>query len=218
MTRGGRGEEDSMTFYLSNEMVLRCDRQKRLLTPRGFQTFFASETDGLCQPQHLTQAEIGDMFTVFCRLATATVEHDELSELTERLLGFVNMCEVLHVSLTPEYRYSTLRRLQAREEYDRKAATEGKGSGRAPVRPVLVADHEWGADGAVYLIRHSEFITHLRVVHMLTMSDNFLKGRMTEIGCEYHALQAHGPGRRAHPHLAFYTLAPEMPIPHHGDE
>jgi hypothetical protein len=170
----------------------------------------------VCSPKYLTRAECGDVFIALCRLATATVEADELSELSERLAGFVGMCEVVHMSLTPEYRYASLRRLQGRDEYDRKAATEGK-KGKFIVRPVLVADHEW-AEGGVYLIRHTEFITHLRVVHMLSVGDNFLKGRMTEAGCEYHKLQAHGPGRRGHAQVAFYTLAPEMSVPHHGDE
>jgi hypothetical protein len=132
-----------------------------------------------------------------------------MSELNERLQGFVAVCEVVHSSLTPEYRYNTLRRLQRRDEYDRAAATEGK-KGRTHVRPVLVADHVWPA----YLIRHSEFITHLRVIHMRTTGDTFLKGRMAELGCEYHSLQAHGPGRRGHASLAFYQLAPEMAVPH----
>jgi hypothetical protein len=213
VVRFGKGEDDSMVLTLSNGLVIRCAQQKRLHTPKGFQTFFMGESDGLCLPKYLSAPEIGDVWGALCRLATATAEQDELSELGERLAGFVSMCEVVHMSLTPDYRYATLRALQARDEYDRKAATEGK-QGRHIVRPVLVADHEWKA----YLVRHSEFITQLRVVHMQTVSDNFLKGRMAELGCEYQALQAHGPGRRGHAHLAFYRLADDMTVPHHGDD
>jgi hypothetical protein len=211
--RFGRGEEDSLSLTLSNGLTLRCDRQKRLQAPGPFQSFFASESDGLCAPKYLSRAEVGDVFIALCRLATATAEQDELSELSERLAGFVTMAEVMHTSLTPEYRYESLRRLQARAEYDRKAATDGKG-GKYLVRPVLVVDHEWPA----YLVRHSEFITHLRVVFMQTLNDNFLKGRMTEVGCEYHSLQGHAPRRRGHARMAFYTLPTDMAVPHHGDE
>jgi hypothetical protein len=151
---------------------------------------------------------VADVYIALCRLATLALEQDELSELRERLDGFVSLCEVVHGSLVPEYRYATLRRLQKRQEYDRNAATEGK-NGRTTTRPVLVADHEWPA----YLVRHQEWVTHLRVVHMEKMSDNFLKGRMAEIGCTYHSLQAHGPSRRGHAQLAFYELAPEMTVP-----
>lgn len=217
VTRFGRGEDDALAIMLSNDMVIRCDRQRRLLTPGGLQSFFASESDGLCRTQYLSKAECGEVYIVLCALATAAAEQDELSELRERLEGFVQMCEPVHGSLQPEYRYSTLRRLQAREEYDRAAASDIK-KGRSATRPVVVADHEWaGGDGTVYLVRHSEFITQLRVVHMQTIADNFLKGRMAELGCTYHALQSHGPGRRGHAALAFYELPHNMAVPHSAD-
>lgn len=207
--RFGRDEDDALVLTLSNDSVIRCNRQKRLQTPAGFRAWAASESDGLCRPGHLKPAEVGDIYVAMCALATASVEQDEMSELRERLQSFVAMCEVVHGSLTPEYRYNTLRRLQARDEYDRAAATEGK-KGRTTVLPVLVADHEWHA----YLVRHSEFITQLRVVHMQVVPDTWLKGRMAELGCQYHSLQAHGPLRRGHASMTFYQLAPEMSVPH----
>ena len=212
--RFGRGDDDALALTLSNEMVIRCDRQKRLHSPVSLQAFLASESDGLCRPQHLTRPECGDVYIAICALATAAAEQDELTELRERLEGFVQMCEPVHASLQPDYRYATLRRLQARAEYDRAAASDTK-KGRAVVTPVLVADHEWSEDnGTTYLVRHSEFITQLRVVHMQTIADNFLKGRLAEVGCVYHALQAHGPGRRGHAALAFYELPSDMSVPH----
>ena len=219
VVRFGRGDEDALSITLSNGMTIRCDRQKRILSPGGLQAFFASESDGLCSPKYLTKAECGDSYIALCRLATATAEQDELGSLTERLESFVNLTEMMHMSLTPLYRYQTLRRIQDRPEYDRKAATEGKQGGQYTVRPVLVADHEWSSErgNTTYLLRHSEFITFLRVVHMLTIADNFLKGRMAEIGCEYHPLQAHGPRRRGHLSGTFYSLAPEMSVPHAND-
>jgi hypothetical protein len=153
------------------------------------------------------------VYIALCTLATTVAVQDELSELHERLDGFVNLCEPVHLSVTPDYRYPNLRRIQKRDEYDRNAATAGK-QGRVIVRPVLIADHVWDA----YLIRHSEFITHLRVVHMQSVADNYLKGRMAELGCEYHSLQAHGPAKRGHVQLAFYKLSEGMSVPHRGDE
>lgn len=212
VTRFGRDEDDALVLTLSNDTVLRCGRQKRLQQPASFRAWLASESDGLCRPPHFKPAEVGDIYVALCALATAAVEQDEMSELVERLQGFVSMCEVVHSSLTPEYRYETLRRLQKRDEYDRTAAAEGK-KGRTTVRPVLVADHVW----QTYLVRHSEFITQLRVVHMQTVPDMWLKGRMAELGCEYHAVQAHGPGRRGHASMTFYQLAPELSVPHNAD-
>lgn len=209
VTRFGRDEDDALVLTLSNDTVIRCNRQKRLHSPPSFRAWLASESDGLCRTTHLKPGEVLDIYVALCALATAAVEQDEMSELRERLQSFVAMCEVMHGSLTPEYRYNTLRRLQKRDEYDRSAATEGK-KGRTTVRPVLVADHEW----KTYLVRHSEFITQLRVVHMQVVPDTWLKGRMAELGCEYHALQAHGPGRRGHASMTFYQLAPEMAVPH----
>lgn len=219
VTRFGRGDDDALALTLSNDLVIRCDRQKRLQSPGALQAFFASESDGLCRTKFLTRAECGDVYIAMCALATAAAEQDELSELRERLDGFVQMCDPVHASLQPDYRYATLRRLQARPEYDRAAASDAK-KGKAPqLQPVLVADHEWGKDtGTTYLVRHSEFITQLRVVHMQTVADNFLKGRMSELGCVYHALQAHGPGRRGHAALAFYELPSDMSVPHLADE
>ena len=175
VVRFGRNDEDALAITLSNGMTIRCDRQKRILTPGGLQAFFVSESDGLCSPKYLTKAECGDVYIALCRLATATAEQDELSDLSERLGGFVGITDTVHMSLTPEFCYASVRRLQGRDEYDRKAATDGK-QGRQIIRPVLVADHAWRPDTTTYLIRHSEFITHLRVVHMQQVGDNFLKG------------------------------------------
>jgi hypothetical protein len=211
--RQGRGEDDPLSITLSNDMVIRCDRQKRLHSAATFVALLTSESDGLCRPKSLNRPEVEDVYNALCTLATTVAVQDELSELHERLDGFVNMCESVHLSVTPDYRYSNLRRIQKRDEYDRNAATAGK-QGRVIVRPVLIADHEWGA----YLIRHSEFITHLRVVHMQSVADNYLKGRMAELGCEYHSLQAHGPAKRGHVQLAFYKLSEDMSVPHRGDE
>jgi hypothetical protein len=211
--RHGRNEEDALVLSFSNGQSIRCKEQKRLHTPKGWQTFFAGETDGLCQPAYLTNPEVGDAWIGLCRLASVSAQQDELDELTERLAGFVDMTEIMHRSLTNTYRYSTLRAIQGRSEYDKLAALEGK-HGRHTVRPVLVADHEWGEVGTtVYFIRHSEFICHLRHVYSLTVSDNFLKGRMAELDCEYHMLQARGPSRRSRPHLNMYELANTMPVP-----
>jgi hypothetical protein len=148
-----------------------------------------------------------------CVLATTVAERTELDDLRERLESFIGMCEKVHRSLIPQFRYATLRALQRRAEYDRNAASEGM-HGRLQVRPVLLADGEWHK----HLVRHGEFITYLRVVHMQTVHDNFLKGRMAEVGCEYHTLQAHGPGRRGHASLSFYELPADMQVPHNTDE
>ena len=209
VTRFGKDEDDAIVLTLSNDTVLRCNRQKRLSTTASLRTWLASESDGLCHTTHFKPVEVGDIYEAMCRLATASVEQDEMSELRERLEGFVSLCEVAHMSLTPLFRYDTLRRLQKRDEYDKAAATDGK-KGRHGALPVLVADHEWPA----YLVRHSEWATHLRVVHMQTVPDTWLKGRMAELGCEHHVLQAHGPRRRGHASMMFYQLAPEMTVPH----
>ena len=209
VTRFGRDEDDALVLTLSNDTVLRCNRQKRLTNVTTLRAWLASESDGMCRTKQFKAIEATDIYGVMCMLATAAIEQDEMSELRERLEGFVSHCQVVHTSLTHEFRYDTLRRLQARDEYDRAAALEGK-KGKYAALPVLVADHEWPA----FFVRHSEWATHLRVVHMQTVPDTWLKGRMAELGCEHHVLQAHGPRRRGHASMMFYQLAPEMSVPH----
>jgi hypothetical protein len=214
VVRPGRNEDDALIITLSNDMVLRCDRQKRLFTSGTLIPWLISESDSLCRPAYLTKAECADVYQVLCLLATVATEQDELSELTERVHMFVAMCEQVHASLTRQPRYDTIRLVRRRPEYDRKAATDGK-LGRHGPRPVLIVDHMWSDNGAAtYMIRHSELIAHLRHVHSQQISDSFLKGRMAEIGCTYHSLQAFGSGRRGHVALTFYQLADDMPVPH----
>lgn len=217
--RYGRGDEDVLTIGLSNDTVIRCDRQKRLMTPASLQSFFTSESDGMCRPQYLSRPECGEVYMVLCALATAAAAQDDSVELRERLESFVLLCEPVFKSLVPEFRYETLRALQSRPVYDRLAATEVK-RGRALVTlPVVLSDSEWSAGPEiVYLIRHSEFITQLRSVHMQVISDSTLKGRMQEIGCVQHTFQGFSSGRAHHVSMILYQLPGDIVMPHLPEE
>ena len=131
VTRYGRDDEDSLSISLSNEVVIRCNRQKRLQSPGTFQAFFASESDGLCQPKYLTRAECGDVYVALCRLGTADAAVTELDMLRERLDMFTAMCDTTQASLLPQWRYVTIAALKQRTTYDPKIPGRASAGARA---------------------------------------------------------------------------------------
>lgn len=201
VTRAGRNDDDALTLYLSNGVKIRCPQQKRLQSPGPFSAFFASETDGLCRPPYLNRPEVADVFTALCALGSADETRNELDDLRERVETFIEMCEPLPGTLTPANRYTTLRALKTRGQYDKNAAKAVRGR-----KPVLVIDREWPAK----FIRHIELLTYLREIHNQTLSDTFLQGRMRELECTYHKLQAHNLDRTHHAALAFYELSDDL--------
>lgn len=199
--RSGKDDDSAVMFYFSNGMEVRCPQQKRLQSPGTFAGFWASETDGVCRPPYMTRQEVSEWFSVMCSVATAQAGLSELDILRERLESFVAMCEPVRGSLALPVtnRFVTLTALKKRAPYD----------ARTRALPVLVLDEELG-----YFIRAIELITYLRLVHGVTpLSDDFLKGRMSELGCEYHKMQGQAPDRSArggHPTLVFYRLAEDL--------
>ena len=200
--RYGRLDDDSLAISLSNNVVIRCDRQKRLQAPGTFQAFFASESDGLCQPKYYRRDEVGDVFIALCRLGTADTAASEMEAWSERVDMFVGMCDKFIGSLRPPDRYTTISKLRARPTYDPKY------SGIDPHPPVLVVDEGWG-EGGKRFIRHTELVGYLRVVHGQTVDERVMPGRMRELGGERHNLQAWAPDRSQKIHLVFYELPPE---------
>jgi hypothetical protein len=199
VVRYGRLDDDSLAISLSNDVVIRCDRQKRLQAPGTFQAFFASESDGLCQPKYYRRDEVGDVFIALCRLGTADTAASELEAFSERLDMFVGMCDKFPASLRPPERYSTISKLRARPTYDPKY------NGIDPHPPVLVVDEGWGKR----FIRHTELVGYLRVIHGQTVDERVMPGRMREVGGDRHNLQAWAPDRSQKIHLVFYELPPE---------
>jgi hypothetical protein len=193
VTRYGRDDDDSLNISLSNDVQIRCNRQKRLQSPGPFQAFFASESDGLCQPKYLSRAEVGDVFVALCRLGTADAAASELDILRERLDMFVAMCDLHHGSLLPQWRFVTISALKQRAIYDPKVPRS---------QPVLVNDMEWHKQ----LIRPIEFVAYLRVIHGQTVNESTLEGRMTEMGGARHSLQAWDGAREHKVKLVFYEL------------
>ena len=199
VTRFGRDDEDSLSISLSNNVVIRCNRQKRLQSPGPFQAFFASESDGLCQPKYLSRAECGDVYVALCRLGTADAAASELDMLRERLDMFADMCDIIPASLLPPDRYVTIAALKQRPTYDAKQP------GRA--RPVVIVDTPWGKR----FVRQVEWVSYLRVIHGQVVNEAVLEGRMKELGGPRHALQAWDSGRHNKVALVFYELPTDTP-------
>lgn len=197
--RYGRDDEDSLSIALSNNVVIRCNRQKRLQSPGPFQAFFASESDGLCQPKYLSRAECGDVYVALCRLGTADAAASELDTLRERLDMFVAMCDVTQASLMPQWRYVTIAALKQRATYDAK--TPGRAS------PVLIIDMQWGKR----FVRQVEWVSYLRIVHGQVVNESTLEGRMKELGGARHSLQAWDSGRNTKVKMVLYELPTDAP-------
>jgi hypothetical protein len=200
VVRHGRDDEDSLTISLSNDLVLRCNRQKRLMSPGPFSAFFASESDGLCQPKYLGRGEVADVFVALCRLGTAEAKATEVDILRERLDMFVEMCDVFPASLSGPDRYITISHLRTRRAYDPHAPATS---------PVLVVDDKVGKR----YIRTVEFVAYLRVIHGQTVNEATLPSRMHEAGCPRQALQAWDIGRHKKVAMVFFELAPDGDTP-----
>lgn len=200
VVRHGRDDEDSLTISLSNDMVLRCNRQKRLMSPGPYSAFFASESDGLCQPKYLGRGEVADVFVALCRLGTAEAKATEVDILRERLDMFVEMCDPFPASLSGPDRYITISHLRSRPTYDPHMPQH---------KPVLVTDHKVGKR----YIRTVEFVGYLRVIHGQTVNEATLPSRMHEAGCPRQALQAWDLGRHKKVAMVFFELASDSDTP-----
>jgi hypothetical protein len=199
--RAGRDAEDPLTIVLSNGTKMRSSRQKTLQQARTLQAFLASESDGVAQPCYLSPAEVGDVYTVLCRLGTAAAKVDAVADLRERLAGFLSRSEELFGSLGYEARYATIEAARMRPLFDRLAALNGSDS-----RPVVVVDQESNAR----YIRASEWVAYLRFTVGHTVNESRLVAQMSEIGSERVEPQAWNADRSHKTHLVFYSVPEDL--------
>jgi hypothetical protein len=203
--RPGREPEDPVTMILSNSTKLRCAHQSRLLQPKTLQAFLASESDGIAQPAYLSPAEVGDVYTAFCRLGTASARSDPVADLHERLISFVDLCDDLEGSLNLEERYVTIETIRRRLPFDRSIALGMKG-GQPECRPVLLVDTRHHKR----YVRASEWVVYLRFVVGRTVDESGLVARMSELGSPRCEPQAWNGDRSHKTHLVFYELPEDL--------
>lgn len=200
--RPGREPENPLTIVLSNGLKLRCPHQARLQQPRTLQAFLASESDGIAQPAYLSPAEVGEFYTQLCRLGNAAARVDPVADMTERLIAFVGLCDVVPGSVRDvTKRYVTIEALRMRPAFDRGVAL-GTTNGTPQYRPALLQDDAFGQR----YVRASEWVVYLRFVVGWTVNESQLVARMTELGSERIEPQAWNADRSHKTHLVFYAL------------
>ncbi len=199
--RPGREPEDPVTMILSNQTKLRCAHQSRLLQPKTLQAFLASESDGIAQPAYLSPAEVGDVYTAFCRLGTASARSDPVADLHERLAAFVDLCDEMQGSLNLEDRYVTIEAIRKRMPFDRSVAIAMR-NGQPEYRPVLLVDTAI----TTRYVRASEWVVYLRFIVGRIVDESGLVARMAELGATRIHPQAWNSDRSHKTHLVFYEL------------
>lgn len=202
--RPGRDDNDPLSITLSNDLVLRCAKQKRLQMARSLQSFLASESDGIASAPYLSPPEVGDVYIALCRLGTAGERIDPVADLQEQIGGFLAIGGPYRGTLALGQRYDTLLALKAMPRFDRTAAMAMR-EGLPTARPVIITDAEDDRH-----LRASEWVTYLRFVIGRVVDERRLVAEMREAGSERVDVQAWNGNRTHKLRAIFYSVPAEL--------
>lgn len=199
--RHGRDSVDPLTIVLSNKMQMRCKHQRELTVPRTLHSFLASESDGVAQPDKLSETEALEVFLALCVLGTAAAKADPVADLHEYLTMFVTIGEIVTGGLGREQRYVTIRALLGRPAFDRGVALDMR-NGQPSCRPAVLLDK---SDDKRY-VRASEWTAYLRHVINQKVDPSALVARMAELDSQRIDPQAWNADRSHKAHVVLYSL------------
>jgi hypothetical protein len=194
--RFGVKTEDAMHVRLTNGMRVEFERQGDVTTPRVWRNAWTIATSGVCLPDSLTVAELGDVLWACCVIARATAEQRFEVELQAVLGDFLDLTTPLRGTFDEaEPRYALLAAIKDRPKYDPADRSDAW-------PPALIHDMRTGKR----YVRGGELMAYAAHAK-LGISARAFAGRMRMIGVERVEVQGHG--EQGHRRQVLYELPEE---------